>query len=69
MTFLFMLITLDLCIGGGGDLTSFAGFISSQARYGSVTESDITSISNWLKDKKIVSDFTLGDLVDANYGT
>ncbi|ALO34816.1 hypothetical protein CMT41_08875 [Colwellia sp. MT41] len=60
--------TLSLCIGGGGDLTSFAGFISSHERYGSVTESDITNISNWLKDQNTVSEFNIGELVDANYG-
>ena len=60
--------TLNLCIGGGGDLTSFGGFISSQERYGSVTKSDIASISKWLKDQSIVSEFTVGELVDANYG-
>jgi len=60
--------TLNLCIGGGGDLTSFTGFISSHERYGSVSELDISSISTWLKGQNIVSDFTLGKLVDANYG-
>jgi uncharacterized protein YggL (DUF469 family) len=60
--------SLDLCIGGGGDLTTFEGFISSHERYGSVTESDITNISTWLKGQNIVSDFTLGDLIDVNYG-
>jgi uncharacterized protein YggL (DUF469 family) len=60
--------TLNLCIGGGGDLNSFAGFISSKTRYGSVTESDILNITNWLKEQNIVSDFNLGELVDANYG-
>lgn len=60
--------TLNLCIGGGGDLTSFAGFISSHERYGSVTESDRTSISNWLKEQSIVSDFKISELVDVNYG-
>jgi uncharacterized protein YggL (DUF469 family) len=60
--------TLNLFIGGGGDLTSFAGFISSTERYGSVTESDILNIKNWLKDKSVISDFTLGELIDVNYG-
>lgn len=60
--------TLKLCIGGGGDLNTFAGFISSQERYGSVTESDISNITNWLNDQKIVSNVTIGELVDANYG-
>jgi len=60
--------SLDLIIGGGGDLTSFGGFISSHDRYGSVTESDITNLSTWLKGQDIISEFTLGDLVDANYG-
>ncbi|NQY89851.1 MAG: DUF469 family protein [Colwellia sp.] len=59
--------TLSLSIGGGGDLTSFVGFISSHERYGSVTESDISSISNWLKGQNIVSEFKIGQLVDANY--
>ncbi|PKG80860.1 hypothetical protein CXF85_22410 [Colwellia sp. 75C3] len=60
--------TLNLCIGGGGDLSSFAGFISSQERYGSVTEADISSISTWLKEQSIISEFNIGELVDANYG-
>ncbi len=60
--------TLNLCIGGGGDLNSFEGFISSQERYGSVSESDLTSITHWLKDQNIVSEFKLGQLVDVNYG-
>jgi uncharacterized protein YggL (DUF469 family) len=60
--------SLNLCIGGGGDLTSFAGFISSYERYGSVTESDISSISNWLKGQNIVSEVNIGELVDVNYG-
>lgn len=60
--------TLDLYVGGGGDLTSFEGFISSYKRYGSVTESDISSISDWLKGQSIVSEFKVGELVDANYG-
>ncbi|TWX65175.1 DUF469 family protein [Colwellia demingiae] len=66
--FLLYVDSLNLCIGGGGDLTSFAGFISSNERYGSVTESHISSISNWLKERKIVSEFNIGELVDANYG-
>jgi len=61
--------TLSLCIAGGGDLSSFAGFISSQERYGSVTESDRSSITNWLKDQKIVLEFNLGQLIDVNYDT
>ncbi|KGJ92819.1 50S ribosome-binding protein YggL [Colwellia psychrerythraea] len=61
--------SLNLCIGGGGDLTAFAGFISSHERYGSVTDSDISNISNWLKDKNIISTFNIGELVDVNYGT
>jgi len=60
--------SLNLCIGGGGDLTCFEGFISSHERYGSVTESDISNISNWLKDQKIVSELTMGELVDINSG-
>lgn len=60
--------TLNLCISGGGDLNSFAGFISSQERYGSVAESDRSSITNWLKDQKVVSEFNVGELIDANYG-
>ncbi|HCM48383.1 MAG TPA: hypothetical protein DIS98_13080 [Colwellia sp.] len=60
--------TLNLCIGGGGDLSSFAGFISSQERYGSVTEADISSITHWLKEQNIVAEFNIGKLVDANYG-
>lgn len=66
--FFVYLDTLNLGIGGGGDLTSFEGFISSHKRYGSVTESDITNISAWLKDQSIVASFTIGELVDANYG-
>ena len=60
--------TLNLCIGGGGDLSSFAGFISSKERYGSVTEADISSITHWLKEQSIVSEYNIGELVDANYG-
>jgi len=60
--------TLNLFIGGGGDLNSFAGFVSSQARYGSVTESDISNISNWLTEQKIVSEFKVSELIDVNYG-
>jgi len=59
--------TLNLFISGGGDLTSFAGFISSNERYGSVTESDVSNIKDWLKDKSVVSEFTLGELTDTNY--
>ncbi len=66
--FLLYVDSLNLCIGGGGDLTSFAGFISSNERYGSVTEAHIASISNWLKDQEIVSEFNVSELVDANYG-
>ncbi len=60
--------SLGLCIGGGGELTSFEGFISSHERYGSVTESDILSISDWLKGQNVVSDFNISKLVDVNYG-
>jgi len=67
--FLLYVDSLNLCVSGGGDLTSIAGFISSNERYGSVTESHISSISSWLKDQKLVSEFTIGELVDANYDT
>ncbi|MGJ8691429.1 MAG: 50S ribosome-binding protein YggL [Thalassotalea sp.] len=67
--FFIYLESLSLVISGGGDLTSFAGFISSHERYGSVTETDITSISNWLKNQSIVAEFNIGKLVDAYYGT
>ncbi|TMM47628.1 50S ribosome-binding protein YggL [Colwellia ponticola] len=65
--FLLYIDSLNLCISGGGDLTSFAGFIASNERYASVTEADLSNISAWLKEQKIVSEFTLGELVDANY--
>lgn len=60
--------TLNLHISGGGDLTSFAGFISSHDRYGSVTDADRESIDTWLKGQKVVSSFDMSELVDANYG-
>jgi len=66
--FLLYIDSLNLCISGGGDLSSFAGFISSNERYGSVTESDISSMSTWLKDQKVVAEFTISELVDENYG-
>jgi uncharacterized protein YggL (DUF469 family) len=67
--FLVYVDSLNLCIGGGGDLTSFAGFISSNERFGSVTEADIASMSTWLKAQDVVSEFNVGELIDANYGS
>ncbi|MBU2869316.1 50S ribosome-binding protein YggL [Colwellia sp. E2M01] len=66
--FLLYVDSLNLFVSGGGDLTTLSGFISSNERYGSVTEAQRASISAWLKEQKLVAEFTVGELVDANYG-
>jgi uncharacterized protein YggL (DUF469 family) len=58
---------LNLCIGNDNS-SSFTGFISSQERYGLVTEAYILSVTHWLKEQSIVSEFNIRKLVDANYG-
>ncbi|WP_415229505.1 YggL family protein [Psychromonas sp.] len=57
----------NLMIAGGGGIDVFAIFISSSDRYGSATEEDRHALSNWLKEKSLIKDVELGDLVDANY--
>ncbi len=56
-----------LCMGSGGDLTSLAGFICSELRYGSATDADLAAIEAWLNSESLVSNVVMGELVDANY--
>jgi uncharacterized protein YggL (DUF469 family) len=66
--FLEFIVERELCMGGGGDMTSFGAFICSDHRYGSVTTQDHDAITNWLKSNSNVSKVVMGHLVDANYG-
>lgn len=45
----------------------FEGFVSSVERYGNATEEDRSAITAALKAASIVSDITVGELVDAAY--
>ncbi|MFT2109593.1 YggL family protein [Marinomonas sp. 2405UD68-3] len=66
--FLDVLEERKLCMGSGGDLTSLTGFICSELRYGSATDDDLAAMEAWLNSESVVSNVTMGELVDANYG-
>lgn len=57
-----------LVCGGGGSVGSFSAFCCSETRYGSPTEGDRQAIDDWLKSHNKVSEYSVGPLVDANYG-
>lgn len=56
---------LFVSLDGNEDL--FEGFVTSGDRYGSATEDDRQAIEKALSEYKIVSDVTIGPLVDACY--
>jgi len=57
----------NLMIAGGGGIDVFDAFVSSSDRYGSTSEEDRRVFSNWLKEKSLIKNVELGDLVDANF--
>ena len=56
-----LFISLNTCSG------KFAGIVSSGDRYGNASEEDRSAIAAALESSKIVSDITVGELVDAAY--
>lgn len=58
----------ELSIEGGGDTTLFSALIYSNRRYASATNDDIASVKNWLDNNDVISNVTVSELVDANYG-
>ncbi|MFT5117511.1 MAG: hypothetical protein ACI9NY_001040 [Kiritimatiellia bacterium] len=58
----------NLYINLDGDADCFVGFVTSADRYGNATAEDKKAIENALSDNKMISDLSVGDLVDAFYG-
>jgi uncharacterized protein len=57
----------NLFVSLDGNEELFEGFVTSGDRYGSATEEDRKAIEGALSAYKIVSDVTIGKLVDACY--
>ena len=55
-------------IGGGGNKDKFTGYISSNARYGSATDDDRTTLEEWLNNQDGVSNISVLPLSDVYYG-
>ena len=58
----------ELSLGAGYDLTSFNGFVTSNERYASASDANAKAIDEWLSHCPEVLEYSVGDLVDANYG-
>lgn len=67
--FILFIESRELCMGGGGDIKSFNGFICSDHRYESASNDDRDAIKNWLDSNKTVTNIIVYPLVDANYDT
>lgn len=63
-----LLTARNLMICGGNNEEYFEAYISSNDRYGSVTEEDRSALSDWLKTQKRISDVVIAELSDAYYG-
>ncbi len=55
----------NLLFGGGGNRTSWGGFITSAKPRGSTTEADQACIKEWLSSRPEVVEVSVGPLVDA----
>ena len=58
----------NMLFSGGGTKDNFGGYITSQLRYGSLTDTDRETLKTWLSSVTGVSDILLEDLSDAIYG-
>ena len=56
----------DLVVGAGISSDSFDGFITSNERYGSVSEEQKAKIEHWLSVQPACLKVHVGELVDAN---
>jgi len=58
----------NMLFSGGGTKDNFGGYITSQLRYGSLTDADREALKTWLSSNEGVADVHLDDLSDAIYG-
>ena len=58
----------NMLFSGGGTKDNFGGYITSQQRYGSLTDADSEALKTWLSSNSGVTDVQLEDLSDAIYG-
>jgi uncharacterized protein YggL (DUF469 family) len=58
----------ELSMDGGGDTKLFTAFISSDQRYVSATEEDRAAVTAWLNEQDNITNITVENLIDANYG-
>lgn len=58
----------NMLFSGGGTKDNFGGYITSQQRYGSLTDTDSEALKTWLSGYKGVADIQIEDLSDAIYG-
>jgi len=58
----------NMLFSGGGTKDNFGGYVTSQQRYGSLTDSDGEALSKWLTSAAGVSDVKIENLTDAIYG-
>lgn len=58
----------NLIFGGGANYGQFNCFVTSDGRYDSPTDKERLVIENWLSNKSVLSEFKVGELVDANNG-
>ncbi len=56
----------DLIAGAGAGSSSFDGFIMSDFRYQSATDDDRKLVNKWLSEHPLISNISIGVLVDAN---
>ena len=58
----------NMLFSGGGTKDNFGGYITSQQRYGSLTDADRETLKTWLSSVAGVADVHLDELSDAIYG-
>ncbi|CAA0100497.1 Uncharacterised protein [BD1-7 clade bacterium] len=56
----------DLCIGGGMGSKEMAYFVTSNLRFDSATQQNRLAFEEWFKGVTMLTDFSIGELVDAN---
>lgn len=53
-----------LMFGGGGSLSEYSGFITSESENKILTDKDRRIVKAWIENKKEIIDYKLGQLVD-----
>lgn len=56
-----------LVFSGGGTREGFSGFVVPSARYESATDDQRKLLGDWIEKQKLITNHTVGQLVDANF--